>query len=488
MGAKPVQLSETSPRVTKGPWLLAGAIFIGYAVMSLARFQRIAHGSFDLALFTQAVAGYAKFEAPISNVREHGYNVLGEHFHPILALLGPLYRLAPSPMTLLVAQALLIAVSVVPITRLAIERLGTGSGYAVGTAYGVSWGLQAAVDFDFHEIAFAVPLIAFSLVAVVEQRFRHAVLWALPLVLVKEDLGFVVAGIGVVIALRGKRLIGAALGVFGIAATLIEIGILIPAINPEGKYPFWKQAGAADPTAEQGPLGMISALGEQLSTSADVKVHTLFLLLLPTAFLALRSPITLIAVIPLGLRFISPNEFYWGTTFHYSAPLMPILFVAAIDALIRLRAAETAGEGLRDRARKAWATHGAVAMLAIAIALTDKFPLSQFWDPETMFSPEPRVEAAWRAIEMVPDGATVETTLNMLAPLSGRTDTYWIGHDDNPVPQYVVFDQKHSGAPVPPEDPLRWISERHDGAPFETIYADGHGLFVFVSLGDAPSR
>lgn len=488
MGAKTVQMSETSPRVIKGPWLLAGAIFVGYAVMSLARFQRIAHGSFDLALFTQAVAGYAKFEPPISNVREAGYNVLGEHFHPILALLGPLYRLWPSPMTLLVAQALLVAVSVVPITRLAIERLGTGSGYAVGAAYGLSWGLQAAVDFDFHEIAFAVPLIAFSLVAVVEQRFRHAIMWALPLVLVKEDLGFIVAGIGLVIAIRGKRLAGALLGVFGIAATLIEIGILIPAINPEGKYPFWKQAGGADPTAEQGPFGMVSALGEQLLTSGDVKVHTLFLLLLATAFLAARSPITLIAVVPLGLRFISPNEFYWGTTFHYSAPLMPILFVAAIDALIRLRTTESTGQGLRDRARKAWATHGAVAMLAIAIALTDKFPLSQYWDPKTMFSQEERVEAAWTAMALVPDGATVETTLNLLAPLSGRTDTYWVGHANNPVPQYVVFDQKNSGAPVPPQDPLRWISERHGGAQFETIYADRHGLYVFVSLGDAPSR
>ena len=52
------------------------------------------------------------------------------------------------------------------------------------------------INFDFHEIAFAVPLLAFSLSALVRGRIRAAVAWALPLVFVKEDQGFTVAAIG----------------------------------------------------------------------------------------------------------------------------------------------------------------------------------------------------------------------------------------------------------------------------------------------------
>jgi Predicted membrane protein (DUF2079) len=61
------------------------------------------------------------------------------------------------------------------------------------------------IDFDFHELAFAVPLLAFSLSALVRGRTRAAAAWALPLVFVKEDQGFTVAAIGVVILINAWR-------------------------------------------------------------------------------------------------------------------------------------------------------------------------------------------------------------------------------------------------------------------------------------------
>ncbi len=67
------------------------------------------------------------------------------------------------------------------------------------------------------------------------------------------------------------------------------------------------------------------------------KAQTLVLLLLPTAFAALGSPVALIALPSLALRFISPNTAYWGTAFHYNATVMPILFIAAAEAIGRWR-------------------------------------------------------------------------------------------------------------------------------------------------------
>src|SRR5260370_10939454 len=60
-------------------------------------------------------------------------------------------------------------------------------------------------DLEFHEIAFAVPLLAFSLSALVRGHLKAAVLWALPLVFFKEDQVFTVAALGLYLALAGMR-------------------------------------------------------------------------------------------------------------------------------------------------------------------------------------------------------------------------------------------------------------------------------------------
>src|SRR3984957_13883830 len=181
------------------PWLIALGVFAVYAAISLSRYLQLAPGSWDLGIFTEYVRQLAHLRAPVVNIRGTGFNLLGDHFQPIVGLIAPVFLIFPSAVTLLMVQALLTAVSVVPVSRAAAARLGTGAGRMIGAAYGLSWGLQQMIDFDFHEIAFAVPLLACSLSALLRGKVRAAALWALPLVFVKEDQGFTVAALGVVI-------------------------------------------------------------------------------------------------------------------------------------------------------------------------------------------------------------------------------------------------------------------------------------------------
>ncbi len=184
-------------------WVIALATFIAYDTISVFKYLRLDPGSWDLGIFTEYVRQLAHFHAPVVSIRGAGFNLLGDHFQPIVGLLAPFFRVFPTPQTLLVAQALLTAASVIPVCRAAQELLGTWASRGIGLAYGFSWGLQQMVNFDFHEIAFAVPLLAFSLSALVRRRPWPAVLWALPLVFVKEDQGFTVAAIGLVMAGMG---------------------------------------------------------------------------------------------------------------------------------------------------------------------------------------------------------------------------------------------------------------------------------------------
>lgn len=203
----------------------------------------------------------------------------------------------------------------------------------IGVCYGLSWGLASGVGSDFHEWAFAVPLLAFSLTALATGRMRAAACWALPLLLVKEDLGLTVVVIGLVIARRGDRRLGIITAAVGLAGALLATMVILPAFSPSGSYDYWHWLNGSE-GSEGGLTDLLYKSTIGLITP-EAKISMLLLVLAPTLFLALRSPLMWIALPTLMWRFASGLSTHWGTAFHYSLVLMPIVFAAFIDALIR---------------------------------------------------------------------------------------------------------------------------------------------------------
>ncbi|MGW2330845.1 DUF2079 domain-containing protein [Streptomyces sp. NPDC001700] len=437
------------------PYWLALGLFAAFATLSVCRYRRMATMSWDLGIFEQAIRAYAHFQAPIADLKGPGANILGDHFSPITALLAPLYRIFPSPVTLLVAQAALFALSAVPVTRTAARLLGRARGLAIGAAYGLAWGLQRAVDFDFHEICFAVPLIAFSLEAVILRRWYAAMLWAAPLVFVKEDMGATVAAIGVVIAIRALRErvpgiapLAVALMGFGVLVSALALGVIIPGFNGAGSYDYWDKVGSGGSDAT---IPVLTAL------------RTLLWVLLPTTgLLALRSPLLLAALPTLGWRFVSHDEHYWGTDWHYSAVLMPVVFLALVDALDRIKAS-----------RRDWLVRYArqipAAVCAAALALTTALPLGGLTE-ETTYRKPPTVSAVERLLDRIPDGATVEANVGPIARLTSRCRVFWVGSTQGVTPQYLALAE-------PPDRTVRqeldYAKQLHPKARYEALASAG---------------
>ncbi len=414
---------DTHPRRVGRPRLLAALFFAAYATLSVTKHLQLRSTGYDLGIFEQAVRAYAELRVPVSELKGAGYHLLGDHFHPILATLAPFYRLFPTPLTLLTAQAALIAVSVIPVTRLAIRTTTPRLGTAIGIAYGLSWGLQRAVGFDFHEIAFAVPLLAFCLESLALRRWRAAAAWALPLVLVKEDLPLTVAAIGLYILLSGRRRLGAAVLAYGVLSGLLIVLVVIPAFNPDGHYAYLHSAG-------QSPGNPLTRL-----LLPPQKLGTLIALLAPTAFLALRSPLVLLALPTLAWRFWSTTPAYWGLEYHYSAVLMPVVFLAFAHALGRLT---------RPRlVSRAVAVSVAVSLLALPL-----LPLRELAGPA--WRPSPWNGAARAVMAAVPDGAHVGAA-NFLAPqLTARAHVYQFPDvlDSGTKPEWLlVSDPTRGGLP-----------------------------------------
>ncbi|MCX4749020.1 DUF2079 domain-containing protein [Kitasatospora sp. NBC_01287] len=433
-------------------------------LLSVPRQWRMETSGFDLGIFEEAVRGYAGFHAPVAALKGTAFNLLGDHFSPLLAVLAPVYRLFPCAATLLVAQALLFALSCVPVTALAVERLGRRRGVAVGLAYGFSWGLWKATQFDFHEVALAVPLTAWAVAALARGRYRAAVCWALPLLLVKEDQGLMLAGIGVYVFCRGRRLLGTGAVLAAVAGTLLAVLVVVPALNPGGVYSYGNNgAWHGDPLTRL--------------LLPELKWDTVALLLAPTLFVALRSPLVLLAVLPLAARFWTPAPSYWGTACHYNATLMPVLFLALVDGLHRIRA------GAGHRPGRAGRVVRRVAAAVPAIALLLGLATAPLPD---LAGPSPAVRAVRQVLAVIPDGATVAAA-NQLAPqLTDRCTvslfpylTYpgATGPVNRPVARWVAALDDPGDFPVPESEQLK-ATAALPAAGYRVVAAGG-GITVY---------
>lgn len=358
-------LSAALDRLPAALAVLVGAwVLIAYSV---GQWRSMTVPSWDLAIFAELAKAYAHGQAPIVPIKGDDYNLLGDHFHPILVLLGPIWRLFPTPLALLVVQDLLLAVSAWPLTRLATRLTSRSIATALGLFYVLSWGFQGAAQAQFHEIAFAVPMLAWASVAFVERRWKACALWLVPLVLVKEDMGLTLIMAGGAMALRGwqearagepddagsgpaKRRsgrfirawdelptvrLGAHLALFGLLAFILTVFIIVPLLSPTGSWQYGLGGNAGD--------GMTAAhtggtLLERLF-SPTVKIATLFMLVCTAGGIGLASPWMALMLPTLGWRFLADKEAYWEwKLWHYNAALIPIALGALLDVIARLRA------------------------------------------------------------------------------------------------------------------------------------------------------
>jgi hypothetical protein len=158
---------------------------------------------------------------------------------------------------------------------------------------------------------------------------------------------------------------------------------------------------------------------------------------------------------------------------------MPIVFIAAVDGMARIGAARR--QGTASRAGLVLERHGAAAMLAICGALAFQFPLSNLWNPQTYVISRP-ARAADAAMARVPDGVTVETDLDLLAPLAARTDTFWLGTAGNPPPQYIVFDSYSTDWRSLPANIPEFVDQLHPGVSYRLTFFDDR-IYVFRRIG-----
>lgn len=332
---------------------IAGVFFFICLLLVLNRYFSF-YASFDQGIFNQVfwnnIHGrffQSSLSSSLSTNVVHAneiptvyYHRLGQHFTPALLLWAPIYALFPNAATLAVLLVTLITAGGLMLYVLARQYLEppiavmiTGSYYAANAVIGPTLS-------NFHDIS-QIPLFIFTLLLAMEKRWWW-LFWLMAglIVLVREDAGISLFGVGVYMVLS-KRFprAGLAACIFSFGYMLLLTNLIMPLFSDDiskrfmlerfGQYTDGDEASTLDVI-----WGIISnpvRLIVELVTPFDRTVRYLLGQGLPFAFIPAIAPASWsIAGFPLLKLLLGKGESVLAITIRYALSVVPGLCYGAI--------------------------------------------------------------------------------------------------------------------------------------------------------------
>lgn len=398
------------------PPALTAAIMAAFAGCWTSYLLR-AHENFytfgNLALFENLIRNLLAGRFFDTTLPPHPY----PHLSPALAIFAPLYALGRGPATLLAARVVFIAASIPLVYALGRKIFGDRRLALLGailTALNPVV-VKATLDNHFNPEGLLIPLYLGALWALMNRRTAWFVAAGAGACLVKEDAALTVAFLGLYAALfTESRRVGAMVAAGAAAYFILAVLVFIP----------WQTGGQSyHPSAESGFAYLGDNLGEMIRTLlmhpgtaagqvfAWAKLKYVFCLLLAYGFLPLAAPRLWLCLAPaLFINLVSDNPAQFAVFSLYSAPLAPILLVAALVGAKRL-----AGKTPHPTAAASL-----ILSAAILVAVVFIFALP---NPENR-ADEAHVRASREMLAHIPPDAAVAASQNFLPHLADRPAVY----------------------------------------------------------------
>ena len=209
---------------------VCGVLFIAVVgAMGCLRYRGYLTPNFDFGVFTQMFHNMRESFLPMTTCERNGLlSHFAVHVSPIFYLLLPFYALFPSPLTLQIGQAVVVASGLLPLYFLArrygLSYKATACLALIYAGYPV---LSAGCFYDLHENCFLVPLLLWLFATFEYGRYPWMYVAAVGVLLVKEDAAVYVLLFAVYLLMvrrqrrHGLFLAGLALGYFAAAVGLL---------------------------------------------------------------------------------------------------------------------------------------------------------------------------------------------------------------------------------------------------------------------------
>src|SRR6266852_2953600 len=300
----------------------------------------------DLAIFDQAfwntLHGAFLRSSLIPNVPGE-VSIFADHFDPLQLVLVPLYLVCPSPLLLLAAQGIVLALGALPLYWLARERFPEHPElYTIfPVLYLLYLPLRGANRYDYHPSALVPPFLLLALYFMDKARWAWMILVLVIAGFLKENVPIAGVTIGLyLLFVRRRRLLGLALAALFGLWFYAGFAWIIPAFNPGGGYPHFLQY----PAFAGAPAGLFLAplrhpldFLTRLFTPPERKLEYLLYILGPVAFLPLLSPSRLLLGLPfLAQNLLSAAPHQTSLHTHHAAELIPFVFFSALGGASNL--------------------------------------------------------------------------------------------------------------------------------------------------------
>jgi uncharacterized membrane protein len=399
-----------------------------------ARHQHFGSSSFDLGAYHSILWNVAFRGTPWNSIeRAHQWST---HLEIGLAPLVPLYRVYPTPAWLWLCESVTCAAAVIPIDALARRITGDAVlGLVAAAAFLVAPQLVLGQLGDFQPLALSVLPIAVIAWAIEVDSSRGIALGSLAALLLREQLGFVVAiAAGLWVLRQGRRRAppAAVLAVLAAGISLLEIFVLLPSIGSGSTAHYAAQYGGlgtgaegAVRTAVARPLDLLAAAFEGPRRTYVLEVVSGAL---PLVLLSLRSlrksawPI-LLAAPPLAVQLLSAAPRKWDVHFGYGIPLLAAIAATSVLALRWLRPAPPEGGAPRLGERRLVALLW-LALSAIHLAIALPSPVGPGRPIDPALAGSPRAAAIAKALALVPADASISAQDDLVPHVAMRSEVH----------------------------------------------------------------
>lgn len=415
--------SESGDRVV--PWVSALVLFVVLAGLALGR-ARSLDGGADLAAYLQGAWLINEGDPPFVTVS--GSHLLADQAGFVFYPLAWLSRLVPAVPLLLLVQAAALAIAVVPLWRIArrTARLRAGAAVILLIAYGLYPTLHNINQADVHLAALALPALLWATLFGLERRWRLFAVCVLFVVVCRADLGLVVAGIGALLALEGRRREGAITAAFGLGWSLVALLVIQP-YYADGTFVH----ESAFATYGSSPLGVLGGmLTQPLTVLGDITAEENFalvvLLLAPVLFLPVLAPRYLLPVLPLELLYLVANASEArAPRVEQHVAITAFVFVATAMALSKI------GTRTIDRVRVDRRVLGALLLASMLFFVRDS-ATSPYREPWDLGRQDAADGARLEVADLVDDDAAVRASPNLLPLLAERHELYDLEVGEHP--------------------------------------------------------
>lgn len=180
------------------------AVYVGG--LTAMRYLTYVSPNFDFGIFANMFYRMKTTGLPdVTCERDTLLSHFAVHISPIYYLILPFYCLFPSPVTLQVAQAVILASGVVPVyliaRRLKLSRPGS---VAFAAVYAFYPSISGGCFYDIHENCFLAPLLLWMFWFYLKKQYPPLYVFAVLTLLVKEDAFMYIAFFAVFLLLSGR--------------------------------------------------------------------------------------------------------------------------------------------------------------------------------------------------------------------------------------------------------------------------------------------